>query len=94
MNDWNGMPFLIIWGIVAVGVGSMFAFEPAAMESMYRRQINKNRFTRRIAASHAPTKWAIKFYRVSGFLCMLLGLAGFVVGVVGTIGFATGLMKS
>jgi hypothetical protein len=91
-EDWYGLPFLAIWGIVAVFLGSVFAFQPEWAESEYRRMVNRTRFTKQLAERNAPSDWVIKFYRAGGYVFLVLGIAGLVVGVLGTIGFAVGLL--
>lgn len=91
-EDWYGFPFLVIWGIVAVFLGSVFAFQPEWVESEYRKRANRTRFTRHFAERNAPTERVIKFYRAGGYVFLVLGIAGLILGVLGTIGFAIGML--
>ena len=92
-DDWYGLPFLIIWGVVATFVGIAFASSPDHIESMYRQRINRTSVTKRLGERLPPRDSVIKFYRVGGIVFTVLGIAGLVVGIVGTIGFATGILK-
>lgn len=92
-DDWSGMPFLILWGVVAVFLGLMFATSPDLMESIYRRGLSKTSATKSLGERHAPRELVIRFYRIGGIIFAVLGVIGFVIGLVGTIGFATGAFR-
>ena len=91
-EDWYGLPFLVIWGIVGIFLGFVFAFQPDWVESEYRKRVNRTRFSKRLAERNAPTERVITFYRAGGYVILVLGVAGLIVGVVGTIGFAVGIL--
>ena len=91
-EDWYGLPFLILFGTFAVVLGFIFAFYPEMVESGYRQQVNRTKFTKRFAERNAPTRWVVKMYRVAGFVVLVGGALAFVVGLVGTILVATGVV--
>lgn len=93
-EDWYGLPFLILFGAVAVVLGFIFAFYPEMVEPGYRQQVNRTKFTSRLAERHAPTRWVVKLYRGVGFVALAGGALAFAVGLVGTILIAAGVIPT
>ncbi|MFD1714305.1 hypothetical protein ACFSBZ_07480 [Amnibacterium flavum] len=69
--------FVLIWGVLAVALGFVFARYPEMMLDAARRQIG---MARSGSASRAPL-----LFRVAGVLFMLLGVAAVIVASLGVV---------
>jgi hypothetical protein len=66
--------FILIWGIAAVAIGSLFAFRPEGVADAYIAQMARTAASDRLRRRLAPRRLIVIFYRIGGAAFMLLGV--------------------
>lgn len=69
-----GYVFMCVWGVVALGLGSLFAFRPEIPADIYITWSAATRITHRVQQTFAPRPAILIFYRIGGAVFMLLGI--------------------
>lgn len=66
--------FLVVWSIVALALGLLFAFKPEVPADMYIAQMARTRVSNRLRERLAPRAAILVWYRIGGVLFMLLSV--------------------
>ncbi|SDZ53302.1 hypothetical protein SAMN05216554_4480 [Herbiconiux ginsengi] len=77
--------FVVLWGVGAVLLGSLFAFRPDLVIRMYTWNLGNYPLGKRLRRRMAPRPWMATFYRVGGIIFMCLGVAVGTLAAVGII---------
>lgn len=79
--------FPILWGVLALALGSLFAFRPDIVLRMYEWNLGNYPLGRKLRKRMEPQPWMLVWYRVGGVFFILAGI------LVGTLG-ATGVIQT
>jgi hypothetical protein len=66
--------FVIVWSIVALALGSVFAFKPEVPADMYIAQTAHSRVSHSLRERLAPRAAILVWYRIGGVLFMVLSV--------------------
>lgn len=69
-----GYVFVVVWGVVAIGLGLAFVLKPDAPAQMYIDMMARFRTTNRMRESLAPRSVILVVYRIGGVFCIVLGV--------------------
>ncbi|MFB2597714.1 hypothetical protein ACEXQE_07975 [Herbiconiux sp. P17] len=77
--------FIVLWGLGALALGSLFAFRPDIVIRAYRWNLTNYPLGKGLRARMAPRKWMATFYRIGGVVFMVLGVTVGILGLIGVI---------
>lgn len=66
--------FIVVWGVGAVVIGSLFAFKPQVAADKYITQMARFRTSNRLRERLEPRAAILAWYRVAGVMFMILGI--------------------
>ena len=74
MPDDLPWPFLLLWGVTAVGLGGFFALRPDIPADIYIAQMARFGTTNRLRHRLAPRGLILIVYRIAGTLFVVVGV--------------------
>jgi len=77
--------FPALWGLMALVLGSLFAFRPDIVIRLHRWNLTNYPLGKRLRARMAPQKWTSTFYRIGGVVFMVLGVTVGTLALIGLI---------
>ena len=77
--------FALCWGVLAIGMGYLFARYPDVLAGIYEKQMSATKFTKGLQERHAPRSWTRVWYRISGIVLMAIGPIVIVLAIVGVL---------
>lgn len=66
--------FLLLWCVLAVGLGTFFLVRPQIVYTMYRAMMGVTKVTDRLREELAPERLGLVVYRVGGGFFLVTGL--------------------
>lgn len=66
--------FLVVWSLGALSLGALFAFKPEVLADAYIAQMARSRVSNRLRERLAPRAAILIWYRIGGWLFMILGV--------------------
>lgn len=66
--------FVAVWGIVALALGSLFAYKPEIPADIYINWMSITRTTHRLQQTMAPHQLILIWYRLGGAAFLILGI--------------------
>lgn len=85
-GDWRVTLFVVVWGLIAIGLGYAFVRYPGSFADIYIKQMSRFAATDRIRRRMAPRAAIITWYRLGGILAMILGVVMPTLLIAGIIG--------
>ncbi|GAA1470660.1 hypothetical protein [Microbacterium thalassium] len=76
----------VVWGVFAIGFGTVFAWKANYLEETYRTDMARFRPTWRMYTRFSTSRIVTTFFRVSGILVAVAGVGVVVAGSMGWIG--------
>ena len=77
--------FALFWGVLAFGLGFLFARYPDVVVSLYEKQMSVTKLTRTLQQRHAPRKVVRFWYRGDGIVFMVIGPVVAVLALLGVL---------
>lgn len=84
--EWFGYVFVTVWGVVALALGSLFAFKPEIPADIYINWMSISRTTHLLQETLAPRRFILIWYRIGGVTFLVLGILIPVLMFTGVIG--------
>ncbi|GAA5098819.1 hypothetical protein GCM10025760_34270 [Microbacterium yannicii] len=84
--EWAKYVFVAVWAVVALALGSLFAFKPEVPADIYINWMSITRTTHRLQQAMMPRRFILIWYRLGGVAFLVLGVLIPVLMFTGVIG--------